>query len=84
MRIPNIYIALGTTTTLDLGDYVSSDVATASVGNEAIATVALQGNSLTIEAKSTGQTALTVACADGSNHHATITVREGANDNGWL
>lgn len=84
MRIPNIYIATGTTTTLDLGDYLSTTANNATVGNEAVAKVTLSGNILIITATGEGQTSLTIECEDGSKHHATITVREGANDNGRL
>ena len=46
--------------------------------------VELENNILTIEAKGVGQTSLSIRCEDGSTHYATITVRKGANDNGWL
>ena len=41
-------------------------------------------NMLIITAKSKGQTSLAVVCEDGTKHYATITVREGGSDNGWL
>ena len=85
MRIPNIYIALGATATLNLDDYVAdSDAIDTAVGNSAIATASLNANTLIVEALSTGQTSLTIEFEDGSQHHTTITVRDGANDNGWL
>ena len=84
MRIPNIYIAPGATTTLDLDDYLPSRAKAATVGNQNIASVTLSGSTLTIKAISAGQTSLSIECEDGSSHYATITVRVGANDNGWL
>ena len=83
MRLPNISIAPGTTTTINLADYITEAAASAEVVNEAIATVTLEGNTLTISAKSEGQTSLSVTTDNGTKHYATITVREGA-DNGWL
>ena len=83
MRLPNIYLAPNTTTTLDLGDYFTERASSATVGNSAIADVELKENILVIEGKSAGQTALEVVCG-GTTHYATITVREGANDNGIL
>ena len=83
IRLPNISIAPGTTTTINLADYITEAAASAEVVNEAIATVTLEGNTLTISAKSEGQTSLSVTTDNGTKHYATITVREGA-DNGWL
>lgn len=84
MRLPNIVVAPNSTTTLDLTTYLSSAAKSAEVGSEMVATVTLQGNTLTITAKAEGQTSLTIACDDDAKHNATITVREGANDKGWL
>lgn len=83
MRLPNIYLAPNTTTTLDLGDYFTERASSATVGNSAIADVEPQREHTVIEGKSAGQTALEVVCG-GTTHYATITVREGANDNGIL
>ena len=82
MRLPNIYLAPNNSTTLTLSDYNIEAAKSAEVVNTAIAEAKLDGNTLTITAKSIGQTSLTVV-ADKS-YSVTITVREGANDNGWL
>lgn len=82
MRLPNIYLAPNNSTTLTLSDYNIEAAKSAEVVNTAIAEAKLEGNTLTITAKSIGQTSLTVV-ADKS-YSVTITVREGANDNGWL
>lgn len=82
MRLPNLYLAPETTTVINLDEYNIVDAKSATVVNSNVAEVALQDNTLTVMAKSVGQTTLTVA-ADKS-HTVTITVREGANDNGWL
>ena len=82
MRLPNIYLAPTESTTLSLRDYNIVDAQSATVADTAIAEVVLRDNILTVTAKSVGQTTLTVV-ADKS-YSVTITVREGANDNGWL
>ena len=83
MRLPNISLAPNSSTTITLSDYLTSEAKSAEVVNNAIATVVLEDNTLTINAKSEGQTSLTVVCEDGTTHYATITVREGG-ENGWL
>ena len=82
MRLPNIYLAPNNSTTLTLSDYNINDAKSATVVDTTIAEAKLEGNTLTITAKSIGQTSLTVV-ADKS-YSVTITVREGANDNCWL
>lgn len=84
MRLPNLYLAPNTTTTLNLADYLSSEATTAETSASNIATVSLSGSTLHITANAEGQTSLTITTADGTKHYATITVREGASDNGWL
>jgi subtilisin family serine protease len=83
MRLPNICLAPNTSTSLNLADYITEEAANAEVMNEAIATATLEGNTLTISAKSEGQTSLTLTTDSGTKHYATITVRASA-DNGWL
>lgn len=82
MRLPNLYLAPSEVVTLDLGYYNIDNATGATVSNEAIAKVLLESNILTITAMSNGQTTLTIT-ADKS-YNVTITVRDGANDNGWL
>ena len=82
MRLPNLYLAPSEVVTLDLGYYNIDNATSATVSNEAIAKVLLESNILTITAMSNGQTTLTIT-ADKS-YNVTITVRDGANDNGWL
>ena len=83
MRIPNICITQDETTTLNLGDYLTEEVASAEVADSEVAIVTLEGSALTISAKHEGQTSLTITTTSNTKHHATITVREGA-ANGWL
>ena len=82
MRLPNLYLAPDASITLKLDDYNIYDAKSAEAANNEIAEVKLEGSTLTIKAKSEGQTLLSVVAE--KTHTATITVRKGANDNGWL
>ena len=82
MRLPNIYLAPEQCHTLTLAEYGVVGATKVVVENEAIAEAQLNGGSLVVAAKSVGQTRVTVT-AD-KEHTITVTVREGASDNGWL
>ena len=82
MRLPNLYLAPEESVTLKLDDYNITAAKSASVVDSNVVEVTLDDNTLTIKAKGEGQTLLSVV-AD-KTHTATITVRKGANDNGWL
>lgn len=82
MRLPNIYLAPEQCHTLTLAEYGVVGATKVVVENEAIAEAQLNGGSLVVTAKSVGQTRVTVT-AD-KEHTITVTVREGASDNGWL
>jgi subtilisin family serine protease len=84
MRIPNIWLAPQTSTTLCVDDYIWEQAKSVEVVNSNIATATLSGNTLTITGIAIGQTSLTLTTEQGTKHHATITVREGDNDKGWL
>ena len=83
MRLPNIYLAPEESITLTLSNYNITEATEAKVASESIATVSLEGDKLTIKAVGEGQTSLTIKSRSGY-HYATITVRNGASDNGWL
>ena len=82
MRLPNLYLALEESVTLKLDDYNITAAKSASVVDSNVVEVTLDDNTLTIKAKSEGQTTLSVVAE--KTHTSTITVRKGANDNGWL
>ena len=84
MRLPNVYLAPESTTTLNLADYTTESVTSATITNENIAEATLSNAMLTIRAKSVGQTSYTLHTSNGKELRATITVREDAADNGWL
>lgn len=84
MRLPNLYLAPEATTTLDIAEYTTERITGVTVANNAIAEVTLSGTTLTIVAKGVGQTTYTLQTSNGKELRATITVREGASDKGWL
>lgn len=83
MRLPNVCLAPNETTTINIADFFTEEATSVEIQNSSIATVLLADNVLTINAKSEGQTSLTLTTTGGKKHYATITVREGAS-NGWL
>lgn len=87
MKIPNIYVAPGNETIINLAKiFVAGDELeySCSVGNNDIATATLNGALLSVKGISVGTTTLAVRVSDGNEHTVVITVREGAADNGWL
>ena len=82
MRLPNIYLAPKQSATLTLAEYGVVGATKVEVDNSAIAEAQIDGGSLVVTAKGVGQTRVVVT-AD-KVHSITVTVREGASDNGWL
>ncbi len=82
MRLPNIYLAPDKSVTLELTYYNIEGAKSVSVANSDVADAKLVDNTLTITAKGEGQTTLSIDAE--KIYTATITVRSGANDNGWL
>ena len=82
MRLPNIYLAPEQSQTLALAKYGVVGATKVETDNSAIAEAVLNDGYLVVTAKSVGQTRVTIK-AD-KEHTITVTVREGASDNGWL
>ena len=82
MRLPNIYLAPEQSATLALKEYGVVGATKVEVDNSAVAEAVLDNGNLVVSAKGVGQTRVTVT-AD-KVHTITVTVREGASDNGWL
>ena len=86
MKLPNIYIAPGKNSVIDLarffvdGESLEYNVEAVD-GN--IAKVALEGSRLTISGESEGFTSINIL-VNGEKHHVLVTVRDGANSNGWM
>ena len=86
MKLPNLYVALDKTTSLNLASYFEGVnlVYTCSVADANVAAVSVEGTTLTVKGLATGSTTLTVTGADGKSQTATIMVRKNASDKGWM
>ena len=86
MKLPNLYVALDKTTSLNLANYFEggNQTYTCSVADANVASVSVEGTTLIVKALATGSTVLTVKAADGTQQTAAITVRKNASGNGWM
>ncbi|MBQ8501457.1 MAG: S8 family serine peptidase [Bacteroides sp.] len=87
MKVPNVYVAVGSHQTIDLASYfVDGDKLsyTCNVSNGSTATLQVVGSTLTVTGNSVGSTTATVKTSNGKEQNFTITVRENAGDNGWM
>lgn len=85
MRVPNVYVAIGSTKTIDLSRIFADQVTatTFDVTDSNIAAVALEGQKLVVKGTAEGRTTANVKSSDGKTHEFIITVRKTAG-NGWL
>ncbi len=91
MKLPDFYIApakgnVEKAHKIDLARYFvdgENKAYVCSVADEGVATVELNGSVLTIMGVATGVTTLTIT-VDGVDYKQTVTVRENANNNGWM
>ena len=86
MTFPNIYVAEGESSVVIPAHYfVGGEQMTfaVTIQNTEVATCTQKDGKLIFEGKKSGVTGATLT-AGGSTHSFTITVREGANGNGWL
>lgn len=87
MRFPNIYIDEQSSVVIaphiyfEDGTSLSFDV---SITDGSVATVEHQGSKLLFRGLRQGITSAVINSSDGKSYIFTITVRKGANDNGWL
>ncbi|MBE6175988.1 MAG: protease [Rikenellaceae bacterium] len=84
MRLPNLYLAPDEELRLVLEEYNIVSATTATTANSSIAEARIEGGLLYVVGHSKGQTSLSIRCSDGTEHRTTLTVRVGAEDNGWL
>lgn len=86
MALPNVYVAPGKSVVLDLAKFFVNGenlAYSASVADSNIAAVAVNGTELAVNGVTEGFTTLTVIAGDKSVTVA-VTVRKGANNNGWM
>lgn len=87
MKVPNIYVAEAATSVINLAYYfVNGENLTYSCtsSDTAIATVAVKDTVMRVVGVATGTAQITVKGSDGSGQVITVTVRNNANDNGWM
>lgn len=87
MKVPNVYVGIGKSESIDLARYFvngESLTYTCTIADESVATAAVSNTVLTVNGLKAGITKLTVSTSDGKTQAVTVTVREGANDNGWM
>lgn len=85
--LPNAYVAVGSSQVIDLtrcfknGETVTFQ---ATSDNASIAEVSVAGGRLTVTGRKVGRVGFTVTSSGNETQTGFITVREKANDNGWL
>ena len=87
MVVPNMYVAEGTTSDLNLAYYFVNGenlTYTCTSGDATVASVSVNGTFMTVTGLKTGATRITVKVSNGSEQSITVTVRKKANDNGWM
>lgn len=86
MKLPNIYLAPAESQKIDLARFFvggESLTYSAKVADAGVATVSVEGSVMTVNGVAEGFTTIDIT-VDGEVHHVTVTVRNGANGNGWM
>ena len=86
MKLPNMYVGIEKTTSLNLAAYFAGQTEgySCSVANTSVASATVDGKMLTVNGLAAGSTSLTVTAADGTSQTVTVTVRKSAGNNGWM
>ena len=87
LTFPNLYIAQnGTVAVAPSRYFVDGEALTynVTIDNVAVATVATEGSKLIFKGVGEGSTTARIVASNGTTQSFTITVRRGANSNGWL
>lgn len=87
LKFPNLYIPLGSSvSTIPANYFLGGEELTYTVAIEdgTVASATQEGNKLVVNGLKTGSTGATITASNGEKHAFTITVRKGANENGWL
>lgn len=86
MKLPNMYVGIEKTTSLNLAAYFAGQTEgySCSVANTSVASVTVDGKMLTVKGLAAGSTSLTVTAADGTSQTVVVTVRKSAGNNGWM
>ena len=86
MKLPNMYVGIEKTTSLNLAAYFAGQTEgySSSVANTSVASATVDGKMLTVKGLAAGSTSLTVTAADGTSQTVVVTVRKSAGYNGWM
>ena len=86
MKLPNMYVGIEKTTSLNLAAYFAGQTEgySCSVANTSVASATVDGKMLTVKGLAAGSTSLTVTAADGTSQTVVVTVRKSAGNNGWM
>lgn len=86
MKLPNMYVGIEKTTSLNLATYFAGQTEgySCSVANTSVASATVDGKMLTVKGLAAGSTSLTVTAADGTSQTVVVTVRKSAGNNGWM
>lgn len=87
MKLPNVYVGTGASYAIDLASYfVNGENLTyeAASSDEATATVAVSGTVMTVTGVKAGMAQITVQVSGEASQTIVVTVRDKANDNGWM
>ena len=86
MKLPNMYVGIEKTTSLNLAAYFAGQTEgySCSVANTSVASATIDGKMLTVKGLVAGSTTLTVTAANGTSQTVTVTVRKSAGNNGWM
>lgn len=86
MKLPNMYVGIEKTTSLNLAAYFAGQTEgySCSVANTSVASATVDGKMLFVKGLAVGSTSLTVTAADGTSQTVVVTVRKSAGNNGWM
>ena len=86
MKLPNMYVGIEKTTSLNLAAYFAGQTEgySCSVANTNVASATVEGKMLFVKGLAAGSTSLTVTAADGTSQTVVVTVRKSAGNNGWM
>ena len=86
MKLPNIYVATGESTEIDLARFFvdgETKAYSAEAADESIAVASVEKTRLTVKGVAEGFTTVKIT-VNGDEHSIMVTVRNGANSNGWM
>ena len=86
MKLPNMYVGIEKTTSLNLAAYFAGQTEgySCSVANTSVASATIDGKMLFVKGLAAGSTSLTVTAANGTSQTVVVTVRKSAGNNGWM